>query len=168
MMAPLFVPIADFFIVVFDAAVFTFLLGVVLSLRCIEQLVICFLNGGVAVFDIQMGACLVNIFCKVGAAVMSNYTVTGHCAINIICHISRYELGKNSGGKWQNKVSRDVLFIERNLNFLKPGGRMAISCRRYGSITPAISTSVSLLLSAAANDSDIALRARTCYAIKNT
>lgn len=37
-----------------------------------------------------------------------------------------YELGKNSAGKWQNKVGRDVLFIERNLNFLKPGGRMAI------------------------------------------
>ena len=35
-------------------------------------------------------------------------------------------LGKNSAGKWQNKVGRDVLFIERNLNFLKPGGRMAI------------------------------------------
>jgi type I restriction enzyme M protein len=40
--------------------------------------------------------------------------------------ISHYELGKNRAGKWQNKVSRDVLFIERNLNFLKPGGRMAI------------------------------------------
>lgn len=40
--------------------------------------------------------------------------------------ISHYELGKNSRGKWQNKVGRDVLFIERNINFLKPGGRMAI------------------------------------------
>lgn len=30
-----------------------------------------------------------------------------------------YELGKN-------KISRDILFIERNLNMLKPGGRMAI------------------------------------------
>ena len=40
--------------------------------------------------------------------------------------ISHYELGKNSKGKWQNKVGRDVLFIERNINFLKPGGRMAI------------------------------------------
>jgi type I restriction enzyme M protein len=40
--------------------------------------------------------------------------------------ISKYELGKNSSGKWQNKVGRDVLFIERNINFLKPGGRMAI------------------------------------------
>jgi type I restriction enzyme M protein len=33
---------------------------------------------------------------------------------------------KNSGGKKQRKVSRDILFIERNLNFLKSGGRMAI------------------------------------------
>lgn len=40
--------------------------------------------------------------------------------------ITRYELGKNAKGKWQSKVGRDVLFIERNLNFLKPGGRMAI------------------------------------------
>jgi len=40
--------------------------------------------------------------------------------------IAKYELGKNSNGKWQNKVGRDVLFIERNINFLKPGGRMAI------------------------------------------
>lgn len=40
--------------------------------------------------------------------------------------ISKYELGKKADGKYQNKVGRDVLFIERNLNFLKPGGRMAI------------------------------------------
>ncbi|MDR1979484.1 MAG: N-6 DNA methylase [Synergistaceae bacterium] len=40
--------------------------------------------------------------------------------------LTRYELAKNDKGKWQNKVGRDVLFIERNLNFLKPGGRMAI------------------------------------------
>lgn len=31
-----------------------------------------------------------------------------------------------SKGKKVNKVSRDILFIERNLDFLKPGGRMAI------------------------------------------
>ncbi|CAD7289686.1 hypothetical protein LMG7974_01763 [Campylobacter majalis] len=37
-----------------------------------------------------------------------------------------YELGKNANGKWQQKVGRDILFIERNLNMLKPGGRMAI------------------------------------------
>jgi type I restriction enzyme M protein len=29
-------------------------------------------------------------------------------------------------GSWYNKQSRDVLFIERNLEFLRPGGRMAI------------------------------------------
>ena len=40
--------------------------------------------------------------------------------------ISRYDLGKKPNGKWQNKLGRDILFIERNLDFLKPGGRMAI------------------------------------------
>ncbi|MFR7511287.1 MAG: class I SAM-dependent DNA methyltransferase [Muribaculaceae bacterium] len=35
--------------------------------------------------------------------------------------ISKYELGKNSKGKYQNKVGRDILFIERNLSFLKDG-----------------------------------------------
>lgn len=37
-----------------------------------------------------------------------------------------YDLGYNAKGKLQNKVGRDVLFIERNLKFLKPGGRMAV------------------------------------------
>jgi len=46
--------------------------------------------------------------------------------------LNRYDLGfkydKNfeKTSKHQNKVSRDVLFIERDLNFLRPGGRMAI------------------------------------------
>lgn len=46
--------------------------------------------------------------------------------------LNRYDLGfkwdKNfeRTGKHQNKVSRDILFIERDLNFLKPGGKMAI------------------------------------------
>ncbi|HDL5540976.1 TPA: N-6 DNA methylase, partial [Mannheimia haemolytica] len=40
--------------------------------------------------------------------------------------LARYELGKNSKGKQQSKVGRDILFIERNLDFLKDGGRMAI------------------------------------------
>jgi type I restriction enzyme M protein len=40
--------------------------------------------------------------------------------------LSRYELGKNASGKYQTKVGRDILFIERNLDFIKPGGRMAI------------------------------------------
>ncbi|WP_197272110.1 N-6 DNA methylase [Neisseria sp. 83E34] len=40
--------------------------------------------------------------------------------------ISRYELGKKPNGKYQSKVGRDILFIERNLDFLKDGGRMAV------------------------------------------
>ena len=40
--------------------------------------------------------------------------------------IAKYELGKKPNGKYQAKVGRDILFIERNLQFLKPGGRMAI------------------------------------------
>ena len=56
--------------------------------------------------------------------VMANPPFAGDIKESTI--ISHYELGKNRAGKWQNKVGRDVLFIERNLNFLKPGGRMAI------------------------------------------
>lgn len=40
--------------------------------------------------------------------------------------LSKYELGKKPDGKYQSKVGRDILFIERNLDFLKPGGRIAI------------------------------------------
>lgn len=40
--------------------------------------------------------------------------------------LAKYELGKKENGKYQTKVGRDILFIERNLDFLKPGGRMAI------------------------------------------
>lgn len=40
--------------------------------------------------------------------------------------LAKYELAKNDKGKWQTKVGRDILFIERNIDFLKPGGRMAI------------------------------------------
>lgn len=39
---------------------------------------------------------------------------------------SRYRQVYQDTGKWNQKQSRDVLFIERNLRFLKPGGRMAI------------------------------------------
>ncbi len=40
--------------------------------------------------------------------------------------LAKYELGKKDNGKYQANVGRDILFIERNLNFLKPGGRMAV------------------------------------------
>lgn len=55
---------------------------------------------------------------------MANPPFAGDIKENHI--ISKYELGKNTAGKWQSKVGRDILFIERNLNFLKNGGRMAI------------------------------------------
>ena len=56
--------------------------------------------------------------------VMANPPFAGDIKENRI--ISKYELGKNSKGKYQSKVGRDILFIERNLQFLKPGGRMAV------------------------------------------
>lgn len=40
--------------------------------------------------------------------------------------ISKYELGSKENGLTESKVGRDILFIERNLDFLKPGGRMAV------------------------------------------
>ncbi len=40
--------------------------------------------------------------------------------------LAKYELGKKDNGKNQTKLGRDILFIERNLSFLKPGGRMAV------------------------------------------
>ena len=72
--------ITNFFIVVFDATVFTFLLGVKLCQSYIEQLMVRILNRCVAVFYVQMSSCLVNIFCEVGTAVVSNHTLTGHSA----------------------------------------------------------------------------------------
>ena len=40
--------------------------------------------------------------------------------------IRQFDIAKKSSGKWPPKVGRDLLFIQRNLDFLKPGGRMAI------------------------------------------
>jgi type I restriction enzyme M protein len=40
--------------------------------------------------------------------------------------LNPYELSRKSSGKFETKVSRDILFIERNLDFLKDGGRMAV------------------------------------------
>ncbi len=40
--------------------------------------------------------------------------------------LAKYDLGKKPDGKMQTAVGRDILFIERNLDFLKPGGRMAV------------------------------------------
>jgi hypothetical protein len=40
--------------------------------------------------------------------------------------LAKYDFGKKPNGKYQTKVGRDILFIERNIDFLKPDGRMAI------------------------------------------
>ncbi|MDZ7611552.1 MAG: N-6 DNA methylase [Candidatus Moranbacteria bacterium] len=40
--------------------------------------------------------------------------------------LGEYELAKNDSGKTRNKMERHILFIERSLNLIKPGGRMAI------------------------------------------
>ena len=40
--------------------------------------------------------------------------------------IHKYEIAKNEKGKFKDTISRHILFVERNLEFLKPGGRMAI------------------------------------------
>lgn len=55
---------------------------------------------------------------------MANPPFAGDIKESRILH--QYELGFKTNGKAQTKVGRDILFIERNLDFIKPGGRMAI------------------------------------------
>ena len=55
---------------------------------------------------------------------MANPPFAGDIKERRILH--QYSLGFKTDGKAQSKVGRDILFIERNLDFLKPGGRMAI------------------------------------------
>ena len=55
---------------------------------------------------------------------MANPPFAGDIKESRIIH--QYSLGIKKNGKARSKVGRDILFIERNLDFLKPGGRMAI------------------------------------------
>ncbi|MFZ2969522.1 MAG: N-6 DNA methylase [Minisyncoccia bacterium] len=55
---------------------------------------------------------------------MANPPFAGDIKESRIIH--KYDLGYNEKNKPKSKVGRDILFIERNLSFLKPGGRMAI------------------------------------------
>jgi type I restriction enzyme M protein len=55
---------------------------------------------------------------------MANPPFAGDIKESRIIHT--YELGYNQKNKPQSKVGRDILFIERNLDFLKLGGRLAI------------------------------------------
>ena len=54
---------------------------------------------------------------------MANPPFAGNIKESRILH--RYQLSFK-GSKVQSELGRDILFIERNLDFLKPGGRMAI------------------------------------------
>lgn len=40
--------------------------------------------------------------------------------------LAQFDLARNQGGRWEKAMGRDILFIERNLQFLRPGGRAAI------------------------------------------
>ncbi|MDI6765412.1 MAG: N-6 DNA methylase [Bacteroidota bacterium] len=55
---------------------------------------------------------------------MANPPFAGDIKESRIIH--KYELGYNEKNKPKSKVGRDILFIERNLDFIKPGGRLAI------------------------------------------
>ena len=55
--------------------------------------------------------------------VMANPPFAGDIKDSRIIH--KYDLGENKG-KFVSKISRDILFIERNLDMIKSGGRMAI------------------------------------------
>jgi len=55
---------------------------------------------------------------------MANPPFAGDIKESRILH--QYELGFKANGKAETAVGRDILFIERNLDFIKPGGRMAI------------------------------------------
>ena len=54
---------------------------------------------------------------------MANPPFAGDIKESHLLH--QYEIALKNG-KYRSKVGRDILFIERNLDFLKPGGRMAI------------------------------------------
>ena len=55
---------------------------------------------------------------------MANPPFAGDIKESRLLH--QYQLGFKANKAPQAKVGRDILFIERNLDFLKPGGRMAI------------------------------------------
>lgn len=40
--------------------------------------------------------------------------------------LAPYDLAEKANGKRETAVARDLLFVERNLDFLRPGGRMAV------------------------------------------
>ncbi len=55
---------------------------------------------------------------------MTNPPFAGDIKDSRVLH--QYDLGKKPTGKWRKKCARDILFIERNLEFVRPGGRLCI------------------------------------------
>jgi len=55
---------------------------------------------------------------------MTNPPFAGDIKDTRILH--QFDLARKETGKWRSKLGRDILFIERNLEFLGSGGRMAI------------------------------------------
>lgn len=56
--------------------------------------------------------------------VMANPPFSGE--LDNLEQLKQYEFSKNAKGEQQLKANKAILFLERNLQFLKPGGRMAI------------------------------------------
>ena len=54
---------------------------------------------------------------------MTNPPFAGDIKDSRILH--QFDLARKGSG-WQTKIGRDILFIERNLEFIRPGGRMCI------------------------------------------
>lgn len=55
---------------------------------------------------------------------MTNPPFAGDIKDTRILH--QFDLARKEKNKWLSKLGRDILFIERNLEFLRPGGRMCI------------------------------------------
>jgi type I restriction enzyme M protein len=55
---------------------------------------------------------------------MTNPPFAGDIQDSRILH--QFDLARKPDGKWKSSVGRDELFIERNLDFVKPGGRLAV------------------------------------------
>lgn len=55
---------------------------------------------------------------------MTNPPFAGEIRDSRILH--QYDIAQRDDGRWESSLGRDALFIERNLEFLRPGGRMAI------------------------------------------
>lgn len=56
--------------------------------------------------------------------VLTNPPFAGEIKDSRILH--QYDIARKDAGSWETSMGRDILFVERNLEFLKPGGRMAI------------------------------------------